>query len=209
MRGRGSDRRRAVVLGLLSVLAFAPGCATEPSIQEAESVPRPEWKVGDRWVFRRTSLAGTVGVVTHQVTEASGEGYTMRVAGLAQEIARYWTVDLHVSRQTAGGVQSSSFQPAAMYFVWPLTLGKEWTQEFEYRDGRNDGRYANSWRVGTAVEAVDVVAGRFYALRVDHWGSRRERLDTYWYVPRVRYWVKLENYLGGYTEELVEFRPES
>lgn len=193
-------------LGLLGVLVVAAGCAAPPASPEADSVPRPEWRVGDRWVFRRTTLSGATAVVTHQVTEATGDGYTMRVTGLAQELTRWWTRELHVSRQTVAGGAVGRFQPAARYFVWPLTLGKTWTQEFEYGEGKTEGRYANTWRVGAFVEPIDVVAGSFYAVRIEHWGFRGERLDTYWYVPRVRYWVRLESYPSGYTEELIEFQ---
>jgi len=41
-----------------------------------------------------------------------------------------------LSRLARGGEVLSRFEPAAMYFLWPLTLGKEWSQEFDYRDGR-------------------------------------------------------------------------
>ncbi len=47
---------------------------------------------------------------------------------------------------------------------------------------------------------------KFYALRVERW-SGTQRLEVYWYNARVRYWVRLEDYLRGYVEELVEFRP--
>jgi hypothetical protein len=29
---------------------------------------------------------------------------------------------------------------------------------------------------------------------------------SYWYSPRIRYFVRLEDYLGGYVEELVEYK---
>jgi hypothetical protein len=36
--------------------------------------------------------------------------------------------------------------------------------------------------------------------------SGTQRLESYWYNPRVRYFVRLEDYLRGYVEQLVEFR---
>ena len=95
------------------------------------------------------------------------------------------------------------YQPPAPYFMWPLKPGDTWAQEFQYTDGRNDGRYANTWKVGTGLEPIDTVAGRFYTLRVERW-SGSQRLEAYWYSPRVRYWVRHEDYLRGYQEELVE-----
>ena len=58
-------------------------------------------------------------------------------------------------------------------------------------------------RSGAGVEPIDTVTGRFYTLRVERWGGPR-RLEAYWYNPRIRYWVRLEDYLRGYQEELVE-----
>ena len=92
---------------------------------------------------------------------------------------------------------TARYEPPAAYFAWPISPAKTWDQEFQYTDGRSDGRYANTWKVGAGVEPIDTVAGRFYTLRVERWGGPR-RLETYWYNPRVRYWVRLEDYLRGY-----------
>jgi hypothetical protein len=199
--------RRVVLLGV-AALAGA-GCAADmpkhAAQQYAESIPRPEWRVGDRWSFRRTVLDGVTTVVAHQVVAATLEGYTVRVSGLAGDVSREWTTDLGLVREAFGDGTTARYEPPATYFVWPLTPAKTWTQEFQYTDGRSDGRYANTWKIGTDVEPIDTVAGRFYALRIERWGGPR-RLESYWYNPRVRYWVRLEDYVRGYVEELVEFR---
>jgi hypothetical protein len=171
----------------------------------AESLPRPEWRVGDRWSFKRTALRGDTAVVTHQVVAATSEGYTVQILGLASAVTREWTRDLHLVQESLGDGTVVRYQPPAPYFRWPFKPGETWTQEFQYTDGRNDGRYANTWTVGVGVEPIDTVAGRFYTLRVER-RSASQGLETYWYNPRVRYWVRLEDYLRGYVEELVEFR---
>jgi hypothetical protein len=207
------SRARAGRLGLAVLLGAAvltdAGCALDMPKQaaekEAEAVPRPEWRVGDRWVFQRTALTGATAVVTHQVVAATVEGYTVRVLGLAAEVSRQWTPDLHLVQEGLGAGTTARYEPPASYFTWPIAPGKTWAQEFQYTDGRNDGRYANTWKVGDKVDAIDTVAGRFYSLRVERW-SGTQRLEAYWYNPRVRYWVRLEDYLRGYVEELVEFR---
>ncbi len=168
---------------------------------------RPEWKVGDRWVFRRnptSSLGGVASLVTHDVVEATPEGYTMRITRLNEEFTRYWTRELHLSRQESRGRPINRFEPAARYFDWPLMPGKSWSQEFEYRDGKSDGRYANTWQVAPQLARVDVLAGVFLAVRVDRLGGAGERLDSYWYSPPVRYWVRFEDYARHYMEELAE-----
>ncbi len=200
---------RAAVLGILVLVA---GCAGGPPAPPAADLQRPAWKVGDRWVFQRTPtsvLGGLASLVTHEVIEATPDGYTMRITRLNEEFTRHWTPDLHLSHQESRGRLLSRFEPAARYFDWPLLLGKSWRQEFEYRDGKSEGRYANAWRVAKQVEPVSLVAGSFLAVRVDRLGGGGEPLDTYWYVPPVRYWVRFEDYVNHYVEELFEFRPTS
>jgi hypothetical protein len=199
-------RSALLVAGLLAV----SGCALDMPKAEAEkvaaeSLPQPEWRVGDRWTFKRTALTGATSVITHQVVSATTEGYTVRTQGLVPEVTRRWTLDLHLVEETAADGTFMRYEPPALFFSWPFKPGDTWTQEFQYADGRNDGRYANTWKVGAGVEPIDTVTGRFYTLRVERWGGPR-RLETYWYNPRVRYWVRLQDYLRGYEEELVEFR---
>lgn len=193
-------------LGVLALLALLAGCASGPPPAPIE---RPEWKVGDRWVFRRTTTAtmgGVATLVTHEVIEATPEGYAVRVTRLNQEFTRHWTPELRLSRHESSGRPLNAYEPPAMYFAWPLLPGKTWTQEFEYRDGKSDGRYTNTWRVGKELERVDVVGGLFVAVRVARLGGAGEPLDTYWYAPAVRYWVRFEDHANQFVEELVEFR---
>jgi hypothetical protein len=201
-------RRHAVLLGVMVLVGT--GCVaqtqTEKDKAAEQTVPRPEWRVGDRWVFQRTTLGGVTTVVTHQVMSATLEGYTVRVLGLPAETTRQWTPDLHLAQETLGGRPPVRYDPPAPYFNWPIGLAKTWTQEFQYTDGRNDGRYANTWKVAETIEPIDTVAGRHYSLRIERW-SGTQRLEAYWYSPRVRYWVRLEDYLRGFVEELVEYRP--
>jgi hypothetical protein len=198
----------ALLLGAL--LGLAGGCAGAPTPEEqarAEEVPRPEWRVGDRWLFQRTERSGAVSVVAHQVVAATPEGYAVQVQGAAPELTRYWTPEFHLARQVARGQPAARFQPAAMYFDWPLRLGKTWTQEFDYEDGTQAGRYGAVWQVGPLIEPVDVVAGKYYTVRIEYRSAQGQRLATYWYSPRVRYWVRFRSEVNGYLEDLLEFRP--
>jgi len=202
---RALARLPLVALGLL----LAGGCASKPQSPPAALLVRPEWRVGDRWVFRATQPMGPETVVVHEVVEATAEGYAVRMGRLNQTIVRYWTRELHLSRQTMNGRPLNRFEPPAMYFSWPLALGKTWSQEFDYQDGRTDGRYENRWRVGERVEPVDVMAGPFGTLRIDRLGGDGALLDSYWWVPQARYWVRFVDHRTGYAEELVELPPGS
>jgi hypothetical protein len=204
--------RRAAIpwaagLGLLALAALVPGCASPgPPAPPKEAMARPEWRVGDRWLFRRTPGQGPSIMVTHEVTEARADGYTMRISSSSQDLTRHWTPALEVAGHTVQGRALNRFEPAARYFDWPLALGKAWSQDFEYRDGRADGRYENRWRVAKEPAMVDVAAGLFLTLKIERLGGDGQRLEAYWYAPAVRYWVRLQDDLGRYTEELVEFR---
>ena len=195
----------AVAMGFAVLVAGCAGPDTTKQTEEQQAIPRPEWRVGDRWAFNRTSLAGVSTVVTRQVVAATTEGYTVRVLGVASEATRQFTRDFHLAQETFGGGVTARYEPPAAFFTWPLKPATTWSQEFQYTDGRNDGRYANIWKVGEKIEPIDTVAGRFYTLRVER-SSGTQRLETYWYSPRIRYWVRLEDYLRGYVEELVEYK---
>ena len=198
---------RGLGVALLTVL-LATGCVG-PDLskkgEDQEIVTRPEWRVGDRWSFKRTTLAGVSGVVTHQVIAASMDDYTVKVLGLGGEVTRRWTTEFHLVQETFADGTTVRYEPPASFFKWPLKLGATWDQDFQYTDGKNDGRYSNVWKVAPTIEAIDTVAGRFFVLRVERWSGTR-RLEAYWYSPRIRYFVRLEDYLGGYVEELVEYK---
>jgi hypothetical protein len=196
-------------LALFLLALAAAGCTGWPDPPPPQLLVRPDWKVGDRWTFRRTPQLGASMMVQHEVIEATPDGYVMRVTRLNQEITRHWTRDLHLRQQTLRGQPLSRFDPPAMYFSWPLDLGKSWTQEFDYQDGRADGHYTNRWQVEKHAEQIDVVAGTFLAIRIDRLDGDGQPLDAYWYVPAARYWVRFLDLVNQVSEELIEFRPAS
>ena len=166
---------------------------------------RPEWRVGDRWVFRGTPAGGAPVVVTHEVVEAGPEGYRVRLGGLAGVATREWTPDLHLRGQ-AGATGPVRFDPPAPWFTWPLRPAQAWSQVYEVRGGTAPGQVAGEWQAGSTIEVVDVVAGTFYTVRIEQRSADGRRLHAYWYTPLVRYWVRFESYADGYTEELLEWR---
>ena len=113
---RSGQLRLAVLLGTAALVGA--GCAADMDKQAAEkageSVPRPEWRMGDRWVFQRTAADGATAIVTHQVVAASTEGYTVRVLGLATEVTRQWTLDLHLVQEALGRRDDRSLRAAGL-----------------------------------------------------------------------------------------------
>lgn len=192
--------------GVLGAVVLLAGCAILRGTLDApeeDEVPRPEWRVGDRWVFRRTSLSGVTTVVTHQVTAATGTAYTVRLTGLDEPVTRSWTADLHLAGLTAAG-RGTRLEPPAPFFSWPLKLGKVWSATVRQRDEQGEAVVTHTWRVAAALDRVHTLAGSYYAMRIEHSTGADQRVAAYWYTPRVRYWVRFEHYLGGYAEELID-----
>jgi hypothetical protein len=198
---------RILALVLVAAALLGGGCAAVSTKEDddQQAIPRPEWRVGDRWSFKRTALTGATAVVAHQVVATTTDGYTVRMLGLASEVTRQWTFDLHLAQETLGEGPTARFLPPAPYFNWPLKPAATWSQVFHYTEGQTSGLYSNTWMVSPRIEAIDTVAGRFYTIRVERW-SGTQRLEAYWYSPRIRYWVRLEDYSRGFVEELVEVR---
>lgn len=200
-------RRPAAVLGLALAAGLLGACYAQTIyLTEAQLVGPPLWSPGDRWMFRRLTSGVAGVVVTHEVVEVTADGYLMRIMRQNQELMRFWTRDLRVSHHAVQGQPLNRFEPPALYFAWPLAKGKMWTQEFFYRDGKNDGRYTNTWRVSMQDEMVDVTAGWFPAIRVERLGADGQRLEAYWYAPAIRYWARHEDNTNGFVDILLEFR---
>ena len=101
-------------MGLAMLAAGCAGPDTTKQTEEQQAIPRPEWRVGDRWAFNRTSLAGVSTVVTRQVVAATTEGYTVRVLGVASEATRQLTRDFHLVQETFGGRHHGALRAAGL-----------------------------------------------------------------------------------------------
>src|SRR5262249_39412154 len=99
---RGPGARLGMVVALGAAL-LSGGCPLDmpktAAEKEAEAVPQPEWRLGDRWSFKRTTLTGTSSVVTHQVIAATMDSYTVKVLGLGGDVTRQWTPEFHLVQE--------------------------------------------------------------------------------------------------------------
>ncbi len=176
----------------------------------AQSVARPEIKMGDQWRF---AVYYSVPTVTPnrvwQVTAVSAAG----IEGSENGEPLRLTHDLNVLESPRGRESN----PGLLAF--PLSVGKRWKFEsdWEFKPKGSRGKYAVDVVVA-AYERVSVVAGEFDAFKL----TAREILSgtspigtdysgvasrTYWYAPAARAVVKSIShnpYLGGSTVELVE-----
>jgi hypothetical protein len=193
---------RFATLLFLSVIALPSAFA-----QTQSPVERPEFVVGDRWVFRYVDL----------YNNAELNKWELKVTGLHDDSVRFNSVIL--ANKDAAKVGKSSRTTAnrstltfgnglivegkEVRFDFPLEVGKTW--KYDYKTRRNDGNGFTTYSVDAKVEGwedVEVPAGKFKALKVTHasaysteTGGQRyngQLLRTYWYSPEAKREVKYE-----------------
>jgi len=201
---------RGLILVLLT--AALPACAPqaaqprvpEPTATLAEAPPA--WRPGDRWSFEWTSGAqsGTKHAEVLAVRDVNTIRYYVVRIG---EVDHYFTPDLHWAGSVRNSVVEARMVPPHQWFVWPLTVGRQWVHRGVYEARGDTGPRAGSFAV-VGVETVEVPAGRFRGLKVvrDEGGSDS---DQYWYVPEVRWYVRWIGRRGDvrFEERLVTWAP--
>jgi hypothetical protein len=200
---------------VLGAAVVAAACAS-PGPQAPSSLPQaprelrvsapPEWRPGDRWVYRWVSGEHT-GSRTVEVVEIRQVGGVRYYVARSEDAHEYWTPDLHWAALVRDTKVEARMLPPEPWFVWPLEVGRRWTHDgvFEDRSGRKES--TQSFLVERA-ETVEVPAGRFETLRLVR-ESTTLHFDRYWYAPSVRSYVKWTGRRGDteFTMELVEHRP--
>lgn len=116
----------ALALSLLTV-----GCAMPPPVQilpladQLAVAERPEWGMGDRWVFRWTQGFGK-GQFTILVEDAAPGGYTLLTVESGRR--RYFTPDLEYIAAVEDDVITTQHVPPLPLVKFPLTAGLKWQQ---------------------------------------------------------------------------------
>lgn len=203
------------VLALSSVACMAQDAtrAQEPlapspaAVARAVSVPSPpEWRPGDRWTYELTSGSdrGTKTMEVVEVREIRNVSYYVVRLG---DLDHYYTLDLKWAAAVRNSKVEARTIPPHAGFVWPLEVGKRWTYQGVWEEQGSKRDYSDRFAV-VAVEAVEVPAGRFEALKVVREGSTQSS-DEYWFAPAVRSYVRWVGRRGDiqFEERLREYRP--
>jgi hypothetical protein len=170
----------------------------------------PQWRPGDRWVYRvvkgAESVTKTVEVV--QKRELNGTPYYV-VSVRDSDVVNYWTESLgwaFTATAHDSTVQART-DPPVPWFTWPLEVGRQWNHKGVYED-RSGKRTTNETFMVVAAETVDVPAGRFDALKIVREGQSTDS-DQYWYARDARSYVRwiLKRGEQRLEEELVSYTP--
>ncbi|RMH05159.1 MAG: hypothetical protein D6702_01190 [Planctomycetota bacterium] len=206
---------------LLAALILLPACAAHDELPAgsgrglvswdrqppagAETFARPEWTVGDRFVYRRGDEIRAAFRV--DAIDENGIRLVEEESGLFEFLDR----DLGERGQDMPGLPKARrvFDPADSGYSWPLWVGKRWTCHYlSKRPGQKQPLPLLVRYECDAVEEVTVPAGTFRCLRI--WrrarvaakGSFKERTSLSWYSPEVGWFVRRLN--ADELTELVE-----
>ena len=191
-----------------------------PSLSAGQSdapVPRPEVKVGDRWTYRGTNILGP-GDDEHETVVHRADGKVLQIVSTrksdGKEIDSIWTADWNAMTSYTGFI----YRPSSGISRFPMRVGDKHTTKFEVLRPRANTitQYATMTVLVAEWEMVEVPAGKFRALKVEASGTWQQadgagaflQQITFWYVPEVRRWVKLEasSPRGRLSEELVAYK---
>lgn len=207
---------RTLTLLILIASVTVSGCAHGPTPAKAPAREEkrvgfpPQWRPGDRWVYRVVggTESGTKTVEVVQKREVNGIPYYV-LSSPDADLINYWTLDL--SWAFAVGVRDSTVQartePPVPWFTWPLEVGRQWNYKGVYED-RTGKRETNEAFMVVAAETIDVPAGRFETFKIVREGQSVDS-DQYWYAPQARSYVRwiLKRGEQRVEEELVEYKP--
>lgn len=171
---------------VLVLVAWSPLSAAQSPVAE-----RPSFKVGDAWTWQRTQTRPPPGatappVWTRRIVEITPEG-NVRTGN--QRGPTYFDASLNV-------IADAGDEYKRISFVFPLTVGKEWTWSRkvypEYPDVVETGDFEVQ-----AFETITVPAGTFECFRIHgemrltgrHIGTWTKS-DT-WYCPAIRHVGKM------------------
>jgi hypothetical protein len=205
----------------------APPQSTDPATAEksapAKIAERPQWQVGDRWVFKSNVSPPRRGPMWERRIVSIREGGVYRVV---DERKATYEFDANGNEVDRHG-DDFSRKPLA----FPLEIGKRWTHQRKVIGPDFNGVEKESWEV-KAYEKLSVPAGEYECFRIEGVASRtawraatpyakggnRPGIETtIWYCPDVRWVAKWESRTQSASgtpddptiSELVKFEPGS
>jgi hypothetical protein len=187
-----------------AVALFASGAClaqSAPPVAKPEvTVQKPAVKVDDRWVYRSTDRRMKPPASVYEIRVSFVDSRAIHAVierqGSRKESDATWTSEWNAVVLPDEGV----VEVEKGLFQFPLSPGRHYAAAWDMRRPRAGAFHVRHEREVTVLgwEDVEVPAGRFRALKVQADGHFR-RLDrpasdkafnTYWYVPRVKRWVK-------------------
>jgi len=168
----------------------------------AQNPDKPDIHVGDRWSWEHTNgLANEKDFTQIQdIVEVSANEISTRIRVKGKPGSAIAT---YTREWNPIDVVSARYAPYLKDFSFPLEIGKKWegnADKMLFSNGKH-GKFSLKGEV-VAFEKVTVPAGTFDAYKInvvldasstDEDANIGNTVETYWYAPSVKRYVKLEN----------------
>lgn len=179
-----------------SAILLAAAIAAASSAAQADPAQIPDFEPGDSWTFSLTDQWKHQVISSFTVAVKQIEGETVRLEGTDGAGAPYFQTLTAEGNMVA--LNGREYMPHMHHLAFPLSVGKQWKGEYGWkRDDGAAGTIKAEYAV-TALETVEVPAGKFDAYRIEAqgWWSRENRsgkiTETYWYAPATKRIVRLD-----------------
>ena len=185
--------------------------------QSDTRVVKPEVRVGDSWTYRGTNVIAP-GTHEHETRVSFVDDKVILAVstrkGDGKEFDSSWTPEWNAVTSYTGLM----YRPPTGVLRFPLRIGDKYPLKFEVLRLRPTTVTMRVTGAATVVgwETVEVPAGKFRAMRVDleadyqpiDGSSAFVQQATFWYVPEVRRWVKLQSVTPNrrLSEELLAYK---
>jgi len=122
------------------------------------SLPAPEWRPRDTWVYDWTS-GDRIGTKTLEVLETRTVNNVPYHVVRLDDVDHYYTTALHWAAAIREGRVEARMVPAQPWFMWPLTASQRWEHRGTFEDRNGTSRF-NDRFTAVGMETVDVEAMR-------------------------------------------------
>lgn len=185
--------------------SLVPSKKTHPAVMQ-----KPDWEIGDQWTYE-VRAPGREPITTRTIVrEDNFHGETSYIIKTTADEVVHSKQTLERLAILKAGQLTSKRVGSSRNFSWPLTLGKQWRNNYSWEDRVNKAAHdIDSSMLVSEIGDITVPAGTFLAARVQEydWSSGRLRRE-YWYSPEAKWIVKLRDYsdVAYRVEELTSFK---
>ena len=162
------------------------------------AMQKPNWTVGDQWVYEEKSPEARRIVVTEVVREDAFQGIPSYVVKRDNEERFYTKETLGLIATMEEGKLTLRRDQSAQIFSWPLAVGKEWRNTYAEENLKNKSKDAiDLSMVVSTIEETTVPAGTFQAARIETYDPQSGRLlFERWYSPQAKFSIKTRAYVS-------------
>ncbi len=189
--------------------ALLAACAAPRGVVDATEIPAPQWRNGDKWVYRRVDFYTKLPAGTLTRTVVSSEASRIRVV-TRDEVGRQLFDDEYESAGvklsgtfSEDGAITGAVRPPFTLYAFPLRAGQRWHQTLARTGSSGPSNYMTAASQAEGWESVRVGVQDYRALVIRRHvalGYRDAlirdvyRMDLEWYAPAVRGAVMLDTY---------------